>query len=196
MTNPATVFSRLGCADDAIANFPPTLDAGPRRSLRRGPAQQQHSRRRPPGPGTGGYMCLCTWRGGEQTVAGTSRAARRNRRRAHSRSAQSGTTYRDRAAQPTAERAWRLLNAYKTALPYSRIKGKNIRKKGKLPTSPHLSLCIPTPSPFCLIRREKEKIKGKNESFWGFRGDFIGISQDNQGGNPCLFLGLASAGRR
>jgi len=30
--------SRLGCADDAIANFPPTLDAGPRRSLRRGPA--------------------------------------------------------------------------------------------------------------------------------------------------------------
>ena len=28
-TNSAAVFSRLGCADDAIANFPPTLDAGP-----------------------------------------------------------------------------------------------------------------------------------------------------------------------
>ena len=32
------MFSRLGCADDAIANFPPTLDADPRRKLRRGPA--------------------------------------------------------------------------------------------------------------------------------------------------------------
>jgi len=30
--------SRIGCADDAIANFPPTFDAGPRRRLRRGPA--------------------------------------------------------------------------------------------------------------------------------------------------------------
>ena len=32
----------------------------------------------------------------------------------------------------------RLLNANKSALPYSRIKGKNYRQKGKLPTSPHL----------------------------------------------------------
>ena len=37
LTNSAARFSRLGCADDAIANFPPTLDGGPRRSLRRGP---------------------------------------------------------------------------------------------------------------------------------------------------------------
>jgi len=37
LENSAPLFSRLGCADDAIANFPPTLDAGPRRSLRRGP---------------------------------------------------------------------------------------------------------------------------------------------------------------
>ena len=36
--NSAALFSRLGCADDAIANFPPALDAGPRRRLRRGPA--------------------------------------------------------------------------------------------------------------------------------------------------------------
>ena len=32
LTNSAARFSRLGCADDAIANFPPTLDAGPRRT--------------------------------------------------------------------------------------------------------------------------------------------------------------------
>ena len=37
LENSAALFSRLGCADDAIANFPPTLDAGPRRCLRRGP---------------------------------------------------------------------------------------------------------------------------------------------------------------
>ena len=36
--NSAALFSRLGCADDAIANFPPTLDGGPRRRLRRGSA--------------------------------------------------------------------------------------------------------------------------------------------------------------
>ena len=44
--NSATVFSRLGCADDAIANFPPTLDGGPRRSLRRGPARGGRDRAR------------------------------------------------------------------------------------------------------------------------------------------------------
>jgi len=61
-------------------------------------------------------------------------------------------------------------------LPYSpRIKGKNKRQKGKIPTSPCVSLRIPVcpPTPFCLFRREKEKIQGKMESvFWGFRGDF------------------------
>ena len=40
LENSAARFSRLGCADDAIANFPPTLDAGPRRRLRRGPARR------------------------------------------------------------------------------------------------------------------------------------------------------------
>ena len=35
--NYAARFSRLGCADDAIAIFKRTLDGGPRRSLRRGP---------------------------------------------------------------------------------------------------------------------------------------------------------------
>ena len=40
LTNPAARFSGLGCAEDAIANFPPTLEAGPRRRLRRGPAYQ------------------------------------------------------------------------------------------------------------------------------------------------------------
>ena len=38
LENSAPLISRLGCADDAIANFPPTLDAGPRRRLRRGPS--------------------------------------------------------------------------------------------------------------------------------------------------------------
>jgi len=37
LENSAALFFRLGCVDDAIANFPPTLDGGPRRSLRRGP---------------------------------------------------------------------------------------------------------------------------------------------------------------
>ena len=37
LTNPAARFSRLGCADDKLFAFPPTLDGGPRRRLQRGP---------------------------------------------------------------------------------------------------------------------------------------------------------------
>jgi len=46
LENSAAQFSRLGCADDAIANFPPALDAGPRRRLRRGPELDHRSQQR------------------------------------------------------------------------------------------------------------------------------------------------------
>jgi len=43
---------------------------------------------------------------------------------------------------------------------------------------PYVSLCIPTPTPFCLIRREKEKYLWIKESFCGFLGIFVGIIRE------------------